>query len=78
MEEITIHIKNLEELGYSIPNTTNSKILYTFYATQGVTEDTSFNEWIQSIAEGKLAPYCSVMEAIRENRKNNTKWEKRQ
>jgi hypothetical protein len=76
-DKIAVHIDRLEEMGYNIPETSNTKILTTYYATQGVTEETSFNNWIQSIATGKLPAYSSVTRAIRLCRVLNGRWSKK-
>jgi len=66
----------LERMGYNISKTNNNKILRTFYATQGVTEDTYFSNWMHSVDRGELPAYGSVTRAIRKCRENNPQWRK--
>jgi hypothetical protein len=77
VDRLAIHIDRLEEMGYNIPETSNTKILTTYYGVIGVDSQTSFADWMYGVGKGTYPAYSSVTRAIRLCRVLNSRWSKK-
>ena len=60
----------------NISQTSSTHILASYYRSLGVDEDTSFQHWMQKVAQGTLPLYSSLTRAIRKARENTPRWRK--
>jgi len=77
VDNLAVHMDAMEELGHTISTTSNTKILSSYYSSLGVSESTSFSNWIVGTAKNKYPAYGSVTRAIRKCRVANKEWRKK-
>jgi hypothetical protein len=75
-KEMSIFLKDLDDAGANISTLSNVQILFEYYETLGVNQDTTFREWILGTAQGKYPAYSSVTRSIRLCRQRHPAWRK--